>query len=221
MFPHLSKHRTEALVDGIYAVAMTLLVLDLKLPEFPQGLEPDALLHELVKLFPKFLAWAISFFVLATFWLSHQRTFDYVRRVDKRLIWINIYSLLFVSLLPFSSDLVGEHAGYFVSQVVYAANLATVAALSVWEIRYLDRHAELCEPVVPSSVVRGVELRCFSIIGVCLLAVIVAWFNPRYGSMAYVLMALIGRFTARPGSSNAASTAPSAPPGKTSSSQDN
>ena len=122
-----SRHRVEALTDGIYAVAMTLLVLELKIAETAPLQDEAAFIQQLLHLVPKFVAWVISFFILAIFWASHQRAFHYVRVVDRSLFWINVAALLFASLLPFSSALVGEHSRFFTAQVFYAANMAALA----------------------------------------------------------------------------------------------
>ena len=106
----LSVHRSEALTDGIYAVAMTLLVIELKLPEHATTGGADDLADALVHLLPKILAWVISFFVLAFFWFGNHRAFGHVRRADGRLVTLNIAQLAFVSLMPFSCALIGEHA---------------------------------------------------------------------------------------------------------------
>jgi uncharacterized membrane protein len=193
----ISKHRTEGLVDGIYAVAMTLLVLELKIPETMQLTTAADFHHALAHLLPKGIAWLISFFILATFWISHQRAFHYVRHVDSKLLWINVVSLLFASLLPFSSALVGEHAQFFSAQVFYAANMSALALVAIWQIGHLAKHPELCQAPVPWYVAKAVRFRCFSIVAVAALAVAIAWFNPYFGTTAFMLMAVLGRLGRR------------------------
>ena len=86
----LSKHRLEALTDGIFAVAMTLLVIELKIPERSAIHVPADLATGVARQIPMFVAWMISFFVLAIFWFSHHRLFHYVRLVDAKLVWLTI-----------------------------------------------------------------------------------------------------------------------------------
>jgi uncharacterized membrane protein len=96
----LSKHRIEALVDGIFAVAMTLLVIELRLPEH---LGSDAQLHEaLLELLPNFGSWMVSFVVLGVFWMANHRIYSHVRHVDAGLIWWTLLMLGGASLLPFA-----------------------------------------------------------------------------------------------------------------------
>jgi uncharacterized membrane protein len=194
----LSKHRVEGLTDGIYAVAMTLLVLELKLPEAEPGLTDAALLAQFAHLVPRFIAWLISFLILAVFWLSHQRAFHYVRGVDSGLLWINIASLLAASLLPFSSSLVGERGALFVPQAVYAANMAALSLLAIAQLRHLHRHPELCVAGgFPEPVRRAARFRCWSLVAVAVLAVAIALIDPRLGTFAFMLMWPLGRIGRR------------------------
>jgi uncharacterized membrane protein len=194
----LSKHRIEALTDGIYAVAMTLLALELKLPE-ASAPQTDAQLGEmLAHLTPKAIAWMLSFFILAIFWLAHHRSFHYVRHVDRKLLWINMVSLLFASLLPFSSALVGEHSELFTAQAFYAGNMAVLALASIWQLRHLQRHPQICtDGGFPPGIAKGARFRCWSLLAVAALAVLIAWFAPRFGTMAFMLMILLARIGRR------------------------
>lgn len=191
------KHRVEALTDGIYAVAMTLLVLELKVAETAPLAGEAAFVQQLLHLLPKFLAWIISFLILAIFWASHQRAFQYVRSVDRKLLWINVVALLFASLLPFSSALVGEHSRFFTAQVFYAANMAALALMAIWQITHLEQHPELCHPPVPRYVARGARFRCWSLVAVAALAVVLAAIDPRIGTLAFMLMLVLGRIGRR------------------------
>jgi uncharacterized membrane protein len=193
----MNKHRLEALTDGIYAVAMTLLVLELKLPESGAPPNESAFLTQLLHLTPKFVAWVWSFFILGIFWIAHHRVFDYLRAVDAKLLWVNLLTLLFASLVPFSSALVGEHSRFFSAQVFYAANMALLALLTVVQISHIERHPELCATALPAHIARGARFRCWSLAAVAALAVALAAFDPRYGTLAFLLMFPLARISRR------------------------
>ena len=89
----MSKHRLDALTDGIFAVAMTLLVIELKLPEGFQAHRSLQLLQVLIVLIPKFIGWVISFFVLAFFWWGQSRALQYAKRVDGPFTALNLFLL--------------------------------------------------------------------------------------------------------------------------------
>jgi uncharacterized membrane protein len=191
------KHRVEALNDGIYAVAMTLLVLELKLPEEALHASDAEFVQALANLAPKFIAWLLSFFILALFWIGHQRAFHFVRHVDTKLTWINVLGLLFASLMPFSSALIGEHAGRFASQVFYDANMAALALVTLLQLSHIRAHPELCDPPMPAALAAGARFRCWSLVVLALVGVAIAWRYPRFGTMSFVLMFLLARLGRR------------------------
>jgi len=194
----LSKHRVEALTDGIYAVAMTLLVLELKLPETHGTATDEALSQALMHLVPKIVAWILSFAILAIFWFTHHRTFHYVRHVDRKLLRINLFSMLFASLLPFSSAMVGDYNNLFRAQALYAANMAALALLAIWQLSHLMKHPELCEPPgFPPGIARGARFRAWSLVATAALAAAIAYFAPHFGTMAFMLMILLARIGRR------------------------
>jgi uncharacterized membrane protein len=202
----LSKHRLEALTDGIFAVAMTLLVLEIKLPEIKQLIGASVtmslaefnqiVIHHLIELQPKLLAWLISFLILAVFWLSHQSIFRYVRSVDRALLWINIVQLLFISLLPFSSSLVGQYTLAMASTVVYAGNLAMLSIMSMLQLRYVLKHPELCHSTMPAAFARAARVRSWSLLAAALIACAIASWQPVFGTAAFALM-FVATFAAR------------------------
>ena len=106
----LTTERVEGFSDGVLAVALTLLVLELKLPP---GLANEAELWTAVlHLAPSFAAWVVSFVFVMTIWINHHYFFAAVRVADRGLLWLNGLLLLGVSLLPFPTGLVGEYPGF-------------------------------------------------------------------------------------------------------------
>src|SRR5260370_38420709 len=101
----LSRNRIEALADGVFAVAMTLLVLDIKVPELQSPLATAELPLKLLALWPKFLSYLISFVILGVYWMGHNMQLSLIRQPDRPLIWINVLFLLSASLFHFSTAL--------------------------------------------------------------------------------------------------------------------
>ena len=190
---YLPVHRSEALTDGIYAVAMTLLVIDLKLPDLASIQSSADLLGALADLVPKATAWVISFFVLAVFWVGHHRVFGYVRRADARLVWLNLVQLSAVSLMPFSCALVGEKGAYLPAQVVYSGNMALLAVCALLIARHVQRTPDLAPTPMPLARYRGARLRIGGLIVVSFVAVLIGWLGPWPGSgnMAFALMGIV------------------------------
>ena len=187
-----NKHRIEALGDGIFAVAMTLLVIELKLPEHGTVHSNIDLMNAVGQLIPKFIAWFISFFVLALFWLGHHRLFHYVRHVDGKLLAFSLLQLGFVSLMPFASALSGEYGGALFSQVFYSAIMACLAVMALLMGGYVHRHHELTITPMPQVVYRGMRIRTLGLVIISLCAIVIAAYIPFAGNAAFSLMLFIG-----------------------------
>ena len=187
----LSKHRIEALTDGIYAVAMTLLVIELKLPAHDAVHSADDLIHAVGLLLPKFIAWLISFLVLALFWLGHHRLFQIVRHVDGKLVGLNIVQLGLVCLMPFSSALSGEFGEIWFSQIFYSSNMVLLSILALLIARYIHRHPQLCVHAMTEGAYRAAQIRVGGLIVISAVAVAIATVLPGAGNMAFMLMIVI------------------------------
>jgi uncharacterized membrane protein len=101
--------RIEAFSDGIFAVAATLLVLDLKDLSLPENPNVGEVWHALVAQLPKFLSWLISFIIVCKFWLNHHHLLRLARHADYAMVWLNSIFLMFQSLVPFPTSLMGEY----------------------------------------------------------------------------------------------------------------
>ena len=187
-----SLHRIEALTDGIYAVAMTLLVIELKFPERGEIHTAADFADAMVALSPKFFSWVISFMVLALFWIAHHRIFTNVRHVNGRLVGLNVFQLAFVSLMQFCTVLIGEYGGALLSQIFYSSNMVLLAVFSLLITRYIHRHPELSSSPMSRGAYRGAKIRNFALIAISVIAVAVGFFTaPAIGNIAYALMAIV------------------------------
>ncbi len=193
----LSKHRLEALTDGIYAVAMTLLVIDLRVPERHAIGAPDELIQAVADLIPQFIAWVISFFVLALFWMRHHALFHYVRSVDGPLLALSMMQLGLIGLFPFSSSLAGKFAVVLFSQVFYSINMALLAVVTLVIVRYVHRHPALCSEPMPMGAYRGARFRLLGLVMISAVAILIAMVVPAAGNAAFMLMAAVNAASRR------------------------
>jgi uncharacterized membrane protein len=120
--------RIVAFSDGVFAIAITLLVLNLSLDDVSR----DQLWQGIWDQRGNFLAYAISFAVIGRFWLVHHRFFGEVTAFDGRLISLNMLYLAFIVLIPFSSQLLGDFGGETASVAFYAADLAACTLVGMW-----------------------------------------------------------------------------------------
>ncbi len=123
--------RVVAFSDGVFAIAITLLVLSLQVP--PDVHELGSVLRDQLT---ELLAYAISFAVVGKLWLSHHRFYGSVGRFDGTLMGLNLLYLAWVVLVPFSSDLLGNYSDEPISVIIYACNMAGASATFVIQIVY-------------------------------------------------------------------------------------
>lgn len=114
--------RLCTITDGVYAIALTLLVLDLKAPEV-SGITNPELRADLLKQVPNFSAYVIGFFVISYFWINHHRVFQTVTTCDDRALRLNLFHLLFISLTPYAASLIGRYEGDRIATIVFSTNL--------------------------------------------------------------------------------------------------
>jgi len=123
-----SVERLAALSDGIFAVAMTLLVLDLRVPAMETVHGEHDLWRALVALSPRLVPYVMSFLTLGIFWVGQQTQLNHLARSDRSLSWIHILFLFWVSITPFSTTLLAEFIKYRVALVVYWLNIGLLGA---------------------------------------------------------------------------------------------
>lgn len=134
---HFNLGRLQNLTDGIFAVAMTLLVLDIRLaPGFGRSTLAQGLFH----LIPRLYSYVISFFVLALFWWIYHRIVNALTRADDGFVWWNVGFLFAVTLLPFSAYLLGAFYGTSIAVVMYCFNLTVLSTLLTILWQYAKAH---------------------------------------------------------------------------------
>jgi len=120
----MTTSRLETLVDGIFAIAMTLLVLNIGVPEISTHLTESAFQSQLLTLWPKLMCYGLSFWILAGFWRNNHQQFYFIKRSNPTLITINVFWLLLIALMPFSTEIISEYGGtYFTANIIFQLNL--------------------------------------------------------------------------------------------------
>lgn len=134
-----SLERLAALSDGVFAIAMTLLVLDLRVPVSTGIHSESELWVALLPLTPRLMVYGLSFMTLGIFWVGQQTQLSSFTRSNRTLTWIHMGFLLAVSLLPFSTGLLAEFVTFRTAVVIYWLNLLLLGAMLWWSIRYAWR----------------------------------------------------------------------------------
>jgi uncharacterized membrane protein len=146
------------LSDGVYAIALTLLAVELVLPEAAADLHDYALLDSLLDFWPKVLAFLTSFTVIANFWVGHNVLFQHIRRFDGGLMWLALLQLLCVAFILFPTSVIGGHIGDPVAQQFYFATLLLTGLVMAALWWYISSGRRLVDTELSPRFVRRTHL---------------------------------------------------------------
>ena len=184
--------RVEALSDGIFAIAMTLLVLDLAVPDAP-SVDADAALRAfLVEDWPKLLNYAKGFLLLAVFWVIHHKQFHSIKRTDEGFIWINILAMMLIVLVPFTTSLESEYGSLPLASLIFNANILAVglAYLLLWFYATRNYHLVSLEEF-DAERIRLSRRRSMVVPAAALLAMGLSLVVPSWSALAYLMIPLV------------------------------
>ena len=188
----MEKNRMESLTDGIFAFAMTLLVMDLILPR-------DALVTEtssaaLISLLSNFFHYIIAFFILAAFWMGHHEQFAKIHHIDKNFLILNVVGLFFVTLVPFSTSFIGDYSGDLIATCVFELTLMILGLVFCIQWYYSSHNHRLISPDYPESEIRLRTYAGLIIPAISLIAIIVALIGFKSSTALYMTSPLVTYF---------------------------
>jgi uncharacterized membrane protein len=190
-YTQLGLERIMLFSDAVMAIAITLLVIDLKLPEIPAALAAQQLPARLGELTPRIVSFMISFSVVGVYWSSHHRHFGYIRRYDGRLIALNLVFLLFVALMPFFASLLGQYSIVPLAVAAYALGVAATGLSigAVWW--YASYRRRLVDPKLEAGFIRQRILIALVVPLGFLFSAPFAWLSPYLTFAIWFLAPLI------------------------------
>ncbi len=189
------KSRVEALTDGIFAFALTVLVLNIEVPQsLPFPPPPDPVRAILEGLIPDIAHYFFAFTVLAAFWVSHHSLFNRIRHVDRLLTWLNIFGLVFIALMPFSAQLADTYTDYPLSAITFEINVLIVGIIFIAQWLYA-RWGGFSSSTESDG--RHVMIRLFVMPGISIAAMALAasgatWTLVLYLAAPFILLATRG-----------------------------
>ncbi|MGZ7210312.1 MAG: TMEM175 family protein [Methanobacterium sp.] len=186
---YFNKNRINTLVDGIFTIAMTLLVLNLVVPHFTGQINNSQLLNSLYQILPIFFSLVLSFLLLAMFWYFHHRIYNQIKIVNRTLIWINVVWLLFVILVPFSANLAGQYGYLTAANVIFDLNLLILTSLLFLNIYVINRSGFIHEKAELDRLKQSEKNSIYFIL-ITLLALALAFIFPQLSNLAYFLIFL-------------------------------
>ena len=199
-----SEHRldrTLALSDGVFAFAITLLVLDLAVPSLTSGASSADLLNALSTEYLRFFSYALSFLIAGVWWNAHHRNFSHIRRSDSTLRWLNLLFLLWIALLPFFTKILNQYETISLGVILYAVDQAAAGIFLSISWVYASRNHRLIDKNLKRSIIqygtiRNIIAPVFFVasIGIALvnpIAATLSWFG------MFPVMVVIQRFERR------------------------
>ncbi len=180
--------RLEAFSDGVFAIIVTLLVLELKVPALQNDDSVRELARQLIELLPKYLSWLLSFIIVCKFWLNHHHIFSLARHADYGLIWLNSFFLLFQSFVPFPTALMGEYPDNPLAVSFFGVVMAVNTLLFIVLHAYILRH--LLKPERAATVPPHIIPKSFIGVGFYLLGAATAWYNVYLAFALYLITPL-------------------------------
>ena len=141
----MSKNRIEAFSDGVIAIIITIMVLELKIPELPENFDNQAVLTALLSLVPKLFSYSLSFVVVAILWINHHSLFDKIPHSTSSLVWYNAFLLFVMSLIPLPTAFIAEHPDQALASAFYGA----VMFLNAFAFMLMRRYVEVKAQLIP------------------------------------------------------------------------
>ncbi len=184
-----SKHRAEFLSDAIYAVVMTLLVLQIRLPEF-EHLDPSnaQIWYEVIKLGPLMLSYIVSFVVLITFWISHNAIFEYfLKEGNRMLVYLNMLHLAFIAFIPFAAGVLGTYSNSKVAALLFGLTMFFQAATFFIVHTYATTNPQLLNEKVDPKNIRLSRIRNTMPIVFSLLGMLVAFQSTIWAQVIFMI----------------------------------
>ncbi len=190
----LSSDRVATLADGVFAIVLTLLVIELKAPE---GGSSEQLLHGLAELGPKFLSFALTFSIVSIFWFGHHMEFHYIKRSDRTHLWLNLLFMMAISFLPFSASFLGNNLTQPLANAFYGVHLSILGFIRYWHWRYATDGHRLVDPSMSEDLIQEVNGTFLWVPCGYLIAAAVSFVNVYASLVFYVALALRYVFSAK------------------------
>ena len=175
--------------DAVFAIAITLLVLSIEVPQIPENLVAEELPDQLFDLGRNMLSYVISFLVIFSFWTVHHSIFSSIRGYDRGLLWLNGLFLMAVAFLPFPSALLGEYGDQQLVVAIYAGSMAVTRLLlsAVWW--YASMGQRLIVSGLDPGLIRAHHIRGVVIPLIFLISIGISFFSVRVAIYSWVLLA--------------------------------
>ena len=184
----ISRDRIITLTDAVLAIVMTLLVLEIVVPELSRSEVPTELPKRLLELLPDVWSYAISFIILGFFWIAHDDQFHYIKRANRTLLWMTVFYLMFIAFIPFSTALIGAYGDQQISVIIYGIDIIIVLFWTYLQWKYATKELHLVDNNLDPKFIVKMSRRI--IVGMVLYAIAIAtsFLNTQVSLVLFVLI---------------------------------
>ncbi|MFN4181143.1 MAG: TMEM175 family protein [Candidatus Paceibacteria bacterium] len=187
----MQNGRLSTLADGIFAIVMTLLVFEMRLPNLPPGVSSEMLLTYLRPLLPALGSYVLTFTLLFTYWKAHHFFVSvYAKNIDSRLTNINVLFLMLIALVPFSSTLLSRYSENQAAISIFGLHIILVGLTLYWMRRYVLFSSHIKNPEITEHEIRGSTVRTLVPVLFALIAIGLAFWHPKVSVYIFTLAVL-------------------------------
>lgn len=192
-----STRRLEALTDGVFAIAMTLLVLDLKVTDIGTINTNQQLWQYFVNNQTSYISFVISFLLLGSMWAVHTRQFEFIKRTDRHLTMINTLRLLSVVLIPLTTSIASDYSNILLGRILFPLNFFLLAVISYWQWNYATKRKSEFSEGMDAEDKKYANTRNQAIVSIALATLILSAFIGQLAFLLFVVTPFIARTTSK------------------------
>lgn len=183
--------RIEAFSDGVCAIVMTLLAFQFKVPKFTPNAGMYQNYHELLQVSTNFVSFVFSFLFVAVFWVNHHQLFHSIKEADRKLLWLNIHLLFWITMIPFPTGMVGDHPLVPLAAISLAIVLLMVSVASYLVRRYSYNQAALANENSSARIIKEGLLQNIIAIVLNLAAIATTFVSVKISYIIFLIVLVI------------------------------
>jgi uncharacterized membrane protein len=183
----LQLERIVFFSDAVFAIAITLLIIEIKVPHLEHDAPDSEYWFSLLRLLPNFIGYFFSFFVIGAYWIGHHRIYGHIVRWNYGLAWRNVFFLMSIAFIPFSTAFMSEYFTRFVPLFLYAMSFSTAGLLEIWQWRYAVKN-NLIDEAADAAEIAHLTSRMWLLTIVGFVAILIGLINPVFAGFAFWLI---------------------------------
>ena len=188
--PFINPERMQDMTDGIFAFAMTFLIVRIDFPVVDGNVSESFVSQSLVQMIPTLLNFSLAFFIIGLFWFVHHKQFNYFRKTNETLFYINLLTLLFIVFLPFTTDVMDDFGRFSVAATTFNINMLLIGVMFYWQWVYAAKKGLIDERISQEHLEYG-RIKNSIFVYAALVALITGFFWPNYCEYAYLAIPII------------------------------